>query len=111
MLLPDIFHGDALHEGFDKAEFGAWMQKHPQEMQVKQLERLLTDLHQQYQPESVTCIGFCWGGRHSCMLAASDRVSAAVVAHGSMITTEVVEAVKQPILFLFADQVTAITCI
>ena len=105
VLLPDIFHGDALSEGFDKSQFSEWMQKHPQDMQVNQLDRLLTDMHQQYKPKSVSCIGFCWGGRHACMLANSDRVSSAVVVHGSFITKEVVEAVKQPILFLFADQV------
>lgn len=105
VLLPDIFHGDALSEGFDKSQFPEWMQKHPQDMQVNQLDRLLTDMHQQYKPKSVSCIGFCWGGRHACMLANSDRVSSAVVAHGSFITKEVVEAVKQPVLFLFADQV------
>lgn len=106
VLLPDIFHGDALSEGFDKSQFAEWMQKHPQDMQVNQLDRLLTDMHQQYKPRSVSCIGFCWGGLHACKLASSDRVSAAVVAHGSFITKEAVEAVKQPILFLFPDKVT-----
>lgn len=104
VLLPDIFHGDALSEGFSKSQFAEWMQKHPQDMQVNQLDRLLTDMHQQYKPRSVSCIGFCWGGLHACMLASSDRVSAAVVAHGSFITKAVVEAVKQPLLFLFADK-------
>ena len=105
VFLPDIFHGDALREGWDKTIFMEWMQKHPQEMQVNQLDRLLTDMHQQYKPKSVSCIGFCWGGRHACMLANSDKVSSAVVAHGSFITKEVVEAVTQPMLFLFADKV------
>lgn len=107
VLLPDIFHGDALSEGFSKSQFAEWMQKHPQDMQVNQLDRLLTDMHQQYKPRSVSCIGFCWGGLHACMLASSDRVSAAVVAHGSFITKAVVEAVKQPLLFLFADKVSS----
>lgn len=105
VLLPDIFHGDPIGEGFDKTTFMQWMQKHPQEMQVNQLDRLLTDMHQQYKPTSVSCIGFCWGGRHACMLAESEKVSSAVVAHGSFVTKEVVEAVTQPILFLFADKV------
>ncbi|KAL3151298.1 hypothetical protein ABBQ38_013136 [Trebouxia sp. C0009 RCD-2024] len=104
VLLPDIFHGDALSEGFDKSQFAEWMQKHPQDTQVNQLDRLLTDMHQQFKPRSVSCIGFCWGGLHACKLASSGRVSAAVVAHGSFITKEAIEAVKQPLLFLFPDR-------
>ena len=104
VLLPDVFHGDAIKEGFDKDQFMEWKKKHSQDTQLHQLDRLLTDVHQQYKPKSVSAIGFCWGGRHACILAESDKVSSAVVAHGSFVTKEIVEAVKQPILFLFADK-------
>ncbi|KAL0039957.1 hypothetical protein WJX79_000033 [Trebouxia sp. C0005] len=82
VLLPDIFHGNA------------WNDK---------LDRLLTDMHQQYKPKSVSCIGFCWGGPHSLTLAGSDKVQAAIIAHGSFVTKELVQGAKQPIQFLFSD--------
>lgn len=103
VLLPDIFHGDPWDAEGDWNKFGEWREKHPQGPQMLQLDRLLTDVHQQYKPKTVSCIGFCWGGRHVTILAASDKVSAGVVAHGSFVTTELVQQVKQPILFLFAD--------
>ena len=105
VLLPDIFHGDPWDAEGDWNKFGEWREKHPQGPQMLQLDRLLTDVHQQYKPKTVSCIGFCWGGRHVTILAASDKVSAGVVAHGSFVTAELVQQVKQPILFLFADNV------
>ncbi|KAL0050588.1 hypothetical protein WJX82_002800 [Trebouxia sp. C0006] len=44
------------------------------------------------------------GDPHSTLLAGTDKVSAAVVAHGSFVTEDIVTDVKKPILFLFADQ-------
>lgn len=111
VLLPDIFHGDSWDENVDYApngdytNFMAWKDKHPHSAQLLQLDRLLTDMHQQYKPKSVSCIGFCWGGYLSTALAGTDKVQAAIVAHGSLLTKELVEAVKQPIQFLFADNV------
>ena len=70
-----------------------------------QINRLLTDVHQIYQPKSIGCVGFCWGGRHCVKLASTDKVCAAAVAHGSRIEAEEVEAVNQPIFFLYADEV------
>lgn len=107
VMLPDIFHGEAWPETKDFAEFPAWMEKHPIEAEMLQLERLLTDIHQIYKPKSVGCVGFCWGGRHCVRLAGTDKVSAAAVAHGSFIQTEEVQAVKQPTFFLFSDNVSS----
>lgn len=104
VLLPDIFHGDPITPE-QHSNMGAWIQKHPFGPQLLQLDRLLTDMHQQYKPKSVSSIGFCFGGHHSVQLAGTDKVSAAVVAHGSFVTKEAVEGVKQPILFLFSDNV------
>lgn len=105
VLLPDIFHDDAWPEDGDWAQFPAWIEKHPIETEMLQINRLLTDVHQIYQPKSLCCVGFCWGGRHCVKLASTDKVDAAAIAHGSFIQTEEVEAVSQPILFLYADEV------
>ncbi len=111
VLLPDIFHGDSwdnskeLAPNGDWSVFTEWRMKHPQGPQMLQLDRLLTDMHQQYKPKTVSCIGFCWGGHHSTALAGTDKVSAAIVAHGSFVTKELVQAAHQPIQFLFADNV------
>lgn len=104
-MLPDIFHGEAWPETSDWSTFGAWREKFPIDVQVTQLERLITDAHLIYKPKSLGAVGFCWGGRHCVKLAATDKVYAAAVAHGSFIEQEEVEAVKQPIFFLFADNV------
>jgi dienelactone hydrolase len=115
VLLPDIFHGSAWDDKVEVApngdwsQFVAWKDKHPQGPQLLQLDRLLTDMHQQYKPKSVSCIGFCWGGHHSVTLAGSDKVQAAIVAHGSLVTKELVQGAKQPIQFLFADNVSRST--
>ena len=109
VLLPDVFHDDAWLDGRDWAEFPGWIEKHPIDTEMLQLDRLLTDVHQIYKPKSIGCVGFCWGGRHCVKLAATDKVCAAAVAHGSFIQTEDMEAVKQPIFFLFADDVRALT--
>ena len=111
MLLPDVFHGDSwdnkkeLAPHGDWSNFMAWKDKHPQGAQLLQLERLLTDMHQQYKPKSISCIGFCWGGHHSTALAGTDKVQAAIVAHGSFVTKELVQEAQQPIQFLFSDNV------
>ena len=105
VFLPDIFHGDAFPEDPDWNTFPAWIEKFPIEVQMTQLDRLITDAHLIYKPKSLGCVGFCWGGRHSVRLAATDKVYASAVAHGSRIELEEVEAVKQPIFFLFADNV------
>ena len=111
MLLPDIFHGNAWNDKVeiapngDRSQFMAWKDQHPQGAQLLQLDRLLTDMHQQYKPKSVSCIGFCWGGPHSLTLAGSDKVQAAIIAHGSFVTKELVQGAKQPIQFLFSDNV------
>ncbi|KAL0045158.1 hypothetical protein WJX82_010544 [Trebouxia sp. C0006] len=109
VLLPDIFHGNAWDDKVeiapkgDWSQFMAWKDKHPQGPQLLRLDRLLIDMHQQYKPKSVSCIGFCWGGHHAVTLAGSDKVQAAIIAHGSFVTKELVQGAKQPIQFLFAD--------
>ena len=105
MLLPDIFHDDALTAEKRQADFAGWIARHPQGAQMLQLDRLLTDVHQQYKPKTVSCMGFCWGGHHSVLLAQTDKVSSAIVAHGSFLNEEMVQGIKKPILFLFADNV------
>ena len=107
VLLPDIFHGDPITPEKKNQGFQEWAARHPQGPQMLQLDRLLTDVHQEYKPKSVSVGGFCWGGHHAILLAQTDNVSAAAVAHGSFITTEMVQGVKKPILFLFADNVSS----
>lgn len=104
VAVPDIFHGDPWKKDADVSNFMPWKAKHDVDHQMKELNILLEEFHLLYKPKSVCCIGFCWGGRHSTLLAATDKVSAAVVAHGSFVTQDIVTDVKKPILFLFADQ-------
>lgn len=104
MAVPDIFHGDPWKKDADFSNFMPWKAKHTIDQQMKELNILLEEFHLLYKPQSVCCIGFCWGGKLSALLAGTDKVSAAVVAHGSFVTQEDVEDVKKPILFLFADQ-------
>ncbi len=104
VAVPDIFHGDPWKKDADFSNFMPWKAKHDVDHQMKELNILLEEFHLLYKPKSVCCIGFCWGGRHSTLLAGTDKVSAAVVAHGSFVTQDIVTDVKKPILFLFADQ-------
>lgn len=105
VFLPDIFKGDCWAAECKWATFTDWKEIHPQGPQVLQLNRLLTDIQQQYRPKHLSSFGFCWGGHHSVLLAQTDKVSAAAVAHGSNITKDMVQAVRQPLLFLFCDNV------
>lgn len=105
VFLPDMFEGKRCRNvGDSLLEFEAWMHMNPYGPQVLQLQEVLDHVQQKYMPRSVSVIGFCWGGHHSVLLAQSDRVSAAVVAHGACITQDMVQAVKQPLLFLFCHK-------
>eukprot|EP00877_Chromochloris_zofingiensis_P006789 jgi/Chrzof1/2363/Cz11g12110.t1 len=50
--------------------------------------------------------GFCWGGKYAVLSTTNTtktRADAAVVYHGSLITTGDVKAIQRPILFLQSD--------
>ena len=103
VFVPDIFRGKAWQAGDSTVNFEVWMEMNPHGPQVLQLQQLLKDVALQHNPKSISTIGFCWGGHHSVLLAQSDMISAAVVAHGAFVSTDMVQAVKQPLLFLFCQ--------
>ena len=104
VVLPDVFHGNPWTAEKSIATFETWMEINPQGPQVLQLQRLLIDVQQQYRPKSICAIGFCWGGHHSVLLAQTDRISAGVVVHGSTMSMDMVQAIKQPLLILFCQK-------
>jgi len=83
-----------------------WVGRHPigSESTMAVLAAVISELRLVHGVTKVTAEGFCWGGWFVAALAATDKVNAATVAHGSLMTIEAIEAIKQPTQFICAEE-------
>eukprot|EP00884_Botryococcus_braunii_P006000 jgi/Botrbrau1/15400/Bobra.43_2s0026.1 len=101
VVLPDVLHGKALELGsFDRSTFGEWLAQFPREKVFADCLKVVEELKAKHGIKQVGVEGFCWGGLYAVLLAGTQAVSGAVVAHPSFVTKEDVEAIQQPTLFL-----------
>jgi len=106
VYLPDLFKGDAVPTSvFDGVpfDFMPWAARHPVEKVFPELQQFVNFLQTEEKVTSLASVGFCWGGRHSVLLAGTDLVKGAVVAHPSFLQLSEVEGIRQPSLFLCAE--------
>ncbi|KAK9813938.1 hypothetical protein WJX73_005657 [Symbiochloris irregularis] len=103
VLLPDFFHGDAIIDFGERAEFYA---RHPFTSTYPEVDAVLEQIKETYGNIPVGVEGFCYGGHFAIRLAGRTEglsIKAAVIPHGSYIEPEIVEAAKQPVKFLFSN--------
>ncbi|BDA43920.1 Carboxymethylenebutenolidase homolog [Coccomyxa sp. Obi] len=99
-VVPDFFRGQAPKPGFSRTP--GFLEHFPQDRVVGECKDILKELRSRYNVEKVGAEGFCWGGCYTVLLLGSGDIDAGVVAHGSRIKLEDVEAIQKPILFLFS---------
>eukprot|EP00891_Asterochloris_glomerata_P000673 jgi/Astpho2/673/fgenesh1_pg.00013_%23_67_t len=105
-MLADAYAKEDYGQDKEKQEkLFAWLKKHPvkDEGVHKQLDSLFEALHNQYSISKLFVEGFCWGGNYALELAATDKIDAAVITHGSRMEPSQVEAIRQPTAFLWAE--------
>ncbi|KAK9815250.1 hypothetical protein WJX72_000688 [[Myrmecia] bisecta] len=103
VVIPDLFAGKHWTEGKPWSELRDWAAQFPKEAQLELVKRALADTRSQSQVEHVGLIGHCWGGLFTVLLTGEGIVDAGVIAHGSMITLDMVKAIKMPTMFLCAE--------
>ncbi|BDA43921.1 Carboxymethylenebutenolidase homolog [Coccomyxa sp. Obi] len=98
-VVPDFFKGQVLKDFSEVPEFLA---KFPRDKVMVECKDIVKELRSKYNVEKVGAEGFCWGGCYTVLLLGSGDIDAGVVAHGSLIQLEDVEAIQKPILFLYS---------
>ena len=72
---------------------------------------MITYLNENFSPDKIGSIGWCFGGGQSLQLALNnDEMDATVIYYGSLVTdTETLSSIKWPVLGIFAEQDKGIT--
>lgn len=107
-VLPDFFHGNPWVGELDMPRLMEWLGNFKKEAVLAELDAICADL----KGLGITKLGtegFCWGGLYSAILAKTGQVDSAIIAHGSFITKEDVEAIAKPTLWLCASNDMMIT--
>jgi len=126
VVMPDMFNGDpapnaakvtlqsegegllerimmATVEGAKGFVIDMWLARHTPETTMPILEKVLDAVKEQYGDKSyiaslgTSVVGYCYGGKYALRLAATDLITAAAVAHGTMITKDDLGKVKKPV--------------
>ena len=105
VYVPDLMSGDAISpEGFDRATFGAWREKHGDAATVPIVEAVVADLKASHGVTTLFAIGFCWGARWAVLLAQdAGKVAGFGIGHPSFVSTTDLAAVGVPGIFLLAE--------
>jgi dienelactone hydrolase len=86
VFVPDVLAGDAIApEGFDRATFPAWRERHS-DAQARPLCEAAVAALRAAGFARVGAIGYCWGGRYAALAAAAGIVDCYAVAHPSFTT-------------------------
>jgi len=111
VYLPDLFHGDApspkmFEDPEQRAKFdmNAFRAKHSDEEVWKDIHALLDEIKNNQGVKKVAAIGYCFGGRYTLKLGATDLVDAVAAAHASRVDIPTdIENIKKPSLFLLSE--------
>lgn len=83
-----------------------WMITHGDKRTLSKLEAVFTELRRSG-VSKIVCQGYCWGGRYSTLMGASDHVDGFIVAHPAFVKVpKDIEALKpeKPGLFILAEK-------
>ncbi|CAL5218920.1 g666 [Coccomyxa viridis] len=98
--VPDFYHGKELPA--DKSKIMEFIGMFPVDKSFKEVKEVMAEFKSKYSLSKVGAQGFCWGGKYTVLLLGSSDADAGVVCHGSLLNDEDVEAIKNPVLFLYS---------
>ena len=103
VFVPDVLEGDAIPpDGFDRATFPAWRERHTDAAVVPLAQAAVAALRAKGYTR-IGSIGYCFGARHSVLLARAKLIDCYAVAHPSFTSTPDYAGLEQPALFLCAE--------
>jgi len=71
---------------------------------IKNMNSAVTYLNENFSPEKIGSIGWCFGGGQSLQLALNNEMDATVIYYGSLVTdTEALSSIQWPVLGIFAE--------
>ncbi|KAI9340754.1 dienelactone hydrolase [Zopfochytrium polystomum] len=128
-VVPDILNGDPLADFMDKAPSSSasstilgtvtkavriattvvpsmlmWFPRHTDALTLPPVIAVLEDVRRRLGATKVGTIGYCFGGRYSILMGATDRVDAFAAAHPSNVTHKDLAAVVRPGLLCLAEK-------
>jgi dienelactone hydrolase len=101
-VIPDIFRGDPvpqrlLTEGFSNFDFPTWIGSHSTTRVEPIIDAAIKGM-QDLGVKNIGAVGYCFGGRYVIRyLAPGKAVDAGFIAHPSLVETEEVEKVANPL--------------
>jgi len=102
VIIPDHFRADPwpIATEIDRSKLMEWLPtKNPKVKQDLVDVISWTKVHAKTNGK-FGLVGFCWGGKHSIVNAATGQFSAAVAIHGSMLNAEDMAAIACPVLLM-----------
>jgi len=114
-VLPDILNHNAVDPVvMDRTDLtpeqrskliGEWFGKvGAPDAKIPIIDAVIKELKEKHGVEKFGVIGFCYGGRLSAVLAATDKVHGSVICHPAPLKVpEEIEAIKQPTLWICAE--------
>ncbi|XP_076972966.1 carboxymethylenebutenolidase homolog [Tamandua tetradactyla] len=110
-IVPDFFVGqEPWHPSYDWASFPEWVKTRNARKIDKEVDAVLRYLKQQCHAQKIGIVGFCWGGIavHHVMMTYSE-FRAGVSVYGIIKDSEDIYSLKNPTLFIFAENDTVIS--
>ncbi|XP_012646590.1 carboxymethylenebutenolidase homolog [Microcebus murinus] len=104
-IVPDFFVGqEPWHPSADRSTFHEWLKTKNARKIDKEVDAVLRYLKQQCHAQKIGVVGFCWGGAavHHLMMKYSE-LRAGVSVYGIVKDSEDVYSLKNPTLFIFAE--------
>ncbi|ELW70153.1 Carboxymethylenebutenolidase like protein [Tupaia chinensis] len=104
-IVPDFFVGqEPWDPSGDWSTFPEWLKTRNARKIHKEINAVLKYLKQQCHAQKIGVVGFCWGGTavHHLMMASSE-FKAGVSVYGIVKDSEDVYSLKNPTLFIFAE--------